>query len=247
MARKARQISAAGQYHVWLTSNEDIFTVPNDYDEFLKQALSCAGDTQICAYSLFPERVHMVLKSPGIPSEFMKSLTIRYVRYKNRTDSASGSLFVDRYRSEALETAEDFRLCREFVRHLPEIFHPQSFRSDKSPSSRLVKLYGEEYRSMPDELILEVLKLISGVNFSDPALLNRDTKKQLAEAARSAGRLSMRRVCRLLGLSSPSAASGAKKAAPAQKKKTAPKEKPAPKEEPAPLPKSSGNMSVWLL
>ncbi len=235
MARKARQISAFGQYHVWLISHEDIFTVPNDYDEFLSQAAICAGDTQLCAYSLFPERVHMVIKSPGIPSEFMRSLTIRYARYKNRTDSASGSLFYDRYRSEPLDTPEDFRLCREFVRRLPEIFHAQSFRTDKSPTIRLPRLYGEEYRALPDEVILELLKHISGIDFSDPSLLNRDTKKQLTEKARSCGQLSIRRICRLLELSSPSTPKQSAKAASPQEDK------------PAIAQKRSDNMSVWLL
>lgn len=201
MARKSRVISATGRYHVWITATEEIFSTPEDYEQCLYIMKEYCKDTYICAYSLFPERIHLVLKSPGIPAEFMKSLTIRYTRYKNRRENVTGALFYDRYRSEPLDSDEDFKLCKDFIRHLPSIFKSGDYRIDKDPSPVFNRLFGEEYRTMDNSLAAEFVKAVSGINFSSPSDLDKSAKHDILTAACRDKKLSVRKVSEILEIS----------------------------------------------
>lgn len=122
MARKARERAQSGIYYVQVCSdNRLIFIEEDDYRYFLTLMKRAAEDdfAEVCAYSLFSEKLHFVVKEglSGI-SEFMRRVLPKYTVRYNLKYSREGSLFADRFKSKPLESEEDVLDAVRYVHRL---------------------------------------------------------------------------------------------------------------------------------
>ena len=123
MARKAREKSESGMYHVVLKGNDKLlFAEDDDYRRFLTLLASAAERdfVEVYGYCLFCETAHLVLKEGLRPiGETLKRLVSAYAVQCNEKYERHGKLFHDRYISETIETDEDLLDAVRFVSRLP--------------------------------------------------------------------------------------------------------------------------------
>jgi putative transposase len=109
MARLARLTLPGHVHHVIQRGNnrQAIFTQAADYAHFLElmDAAACKFHVALHAYVLMPNHFH-VLATPqtaeGLP-QMMQALGRDYVRYFNRTQQRTGTLWEGRYRSTVVQ------------------------------------------------------------------------------------------------------------------------------------------------
>lgn len=123
MARKAREKSESGMYHVVLKGNDKLlFAEDDDYRQFLAllKKITERDYLEIYAYCLFSETAHIVLKEGLQPiGESLKSIVSAYAVRCNEKYNRSGKLFYDRYISEPIESDSDLTDAVRFVHRLP--------------------------------------------------------------------------------------------------------------------------------
>lgn len=123
MARKARQRAESGMYYIEVVSdNKLIFIENDDYRKFLELLKKEAEDdfAEILAYSLFPEKIYLVVKEGlfGI-SELMRKVLPKYTVGYNIKYARSGKLFYDRFKSRPLESEESVLDAVRYVHRAP--------------------------------------------------------------------------------------------------------------------------------
>lgn len=128
MARKARQRAESGMYYVEVVSNNKLIFIENDdYRKFLELFKRAAEDdfAELLAYSLFPERIHLVVKEGlfGI-SELMRKVLPKYTSLYNAKYSRSGKLFYDRFKSKPLESEDEVLDAVRYVHRAPTEYKP---------------------------------------------------------------------------------------------------------------------------
>ena len=123
MARKAREQSESGIYHVLLKGNDRLlFVEDEDYEYFLGllEKTSERDYVEVYAYCLFSETAHLVIKE-GLPalSNSLKSLISAYAVRCNEKYARSGKLFYDRFISEPVESDDEVLDAVRFTHRLP--------------------------------------------------------------------------------------------------------------------------------
>lgn len=123
MARKARERSESGMYHVVLKGNDKLlFAEDDDYRFFLAllKKVTERDYMEIYAYCLFSETAHLVIKE-GLREcgDSLKSLISAYAVRCNEKYGRSGKLFYDRYVSEPIESDEELADAVRFTHRLP--------------------------------------------------------------------------------------------------------------------------------
>jgi len=108
MARQERQESASGHYHVMLRgiNREFIFEQEADKEHFMQFLTEqrAAGAFSLFAWCVMGNHAHSLLRATKDNlSRSMKVIGVKYAGYYNKTRSRSGSVFGERFRSEAVE------------------------------------------------------------------------------------------------------------------------------------------------
>ena len=107
MARKKREVSETGIYHVLLRGVNSLFLTDKDFEMFLSLLKQKSNGATIIAYVLLKNRIHIIIDTKGRDIGLViKPIGTSYARYCNRTRATSGKLFYDRFKSEALSFAE---------------------------------------------------------------------------------------------------------------------------------------------
>ena len=133
MARKARQASKTGIYHVMLrgVNRQDIFESEKDYLKFLNLMQRAAfpededGNPMppnliIYAYCLMPNHVHLLVKEQGVRiSDAIKSISVSYAFFFNVKYEHLGHLFQDRFRSETVNDMDYFVTLIRYIHQNP--------------------------------------------------------------------------------------------------------------------------------
>lgn len=123
MARKAREKSESGLYHIVLKGNNRLlFVEDDDYRCFLSLLTRLAERdcAEVYAYCLFSETAHLVCKEGLRPlGEWVKALVSAYAVRCNQKYDRVGKLFYDRFLSEPLESDSDLCDAVRFVHRLP--------------------------------------------------------------------------------------------------------------------------------
>ena len=124
MPRKPRIISSTGIYHIILRSVNQhiIFEEESDYKKFLFILSDCKEkyDTEIYAYCLMDNHVHLMLHAPSDQlSSFFQSLGTRFARWYNKKYSRSGHLFQDRFFSTTVENDQGFLATLVYIHNNP--------------------------------------------------------------------------------------------------------------------------------
>ncbi|MCI8520247.1 MAG: hypothetical protein HFE51_01335 [Clostridia bacterium] len=111
MAREARKLSKSGNYYILLRGNE-LFRTKEDKQIFTEILEKNFATGVIHGCEIAKEEIRLVVKEGerGI-SMTVKSVVTSYARYFNRTYNREGKLFLGRFKSEPLETAEEIESC----------------------------------------------------------------------------------------------------------------------------------------
>ena len=146
MARHARKQSQSGMYHVMLhgINRQDLFHDNDDLQKMVTVLSECTEISRVClhGYCLMTNHVHLLAQtgensdSETLP-QFMKRIAIRYAMYYNNKYNRVGSLFQDRYRSEAVETDAYFLAVLRYIHQ-----NPVKAGIAKTPSECVWSSYG---------------------------------------------------------------------------------------------------------
>ena len=121
MARLPRLTLPGYPHHVILRGNnrQAIFATPVDYQRLLDllEEVARQFEVQIHAYVLMSNHVHLLLtpgSEDGLP-KMMQALGRSYVRYFNRTQQRSGTLWEGRYKSTLIQSDRYLLACMAYI------------------------------------------------------------------------------------------------------------------------------------
>lgn len=134
MARKQRQKSETGIYHVMLRgiNRQDIFLDRDDFeymiDSFIEAKMERDNDGKVIssdnciyyAYCILNNHVHLLEQEKALTiSEIMKRIENRFVYIYNRKHERIGHLFQDRFASEPVNDIEYFHQLIRYIHRNP--------------------------------------------------------------------------------------------------------------------------------
>ena len=120
MAIKARQKSTTGMYHVLIRAAAGITLIHDDEDRAVyTQAIKLLEEKGYCtihAYSLHENHVHILLKENNENiAQVMKRLGATYSYYYNVKYDHYGPIYLDRFKSEPVDTEIFFNRVKDFI------------------------------------------------------------------------------------------------------------------------------------
>lgn len=151
MARKPREKSSSGIYHVILrgVNRQSIFEDDEDRLKLLEVLAKCKAISQcrIFAYCLMANHVHILLQEVREPVSMMiQRVSSSYVIWYNGKHDRCGHLFQERFGSEAVESDSYFLTVLRYIHQNPlkanlvsqAADYPWSSYGDYTENSRLV-------------------------------------------------------------------------------------------------------------
>ncbi|MGI6492579.1 MAG: REP-associated tyrosine transposase [Pelotomaculum sp.] len=124
MARKPRQFSDTGIYHVMLRGNErkNIFQDDGHKRRFLDgiDAKRKEADFAVYAYCIMDNHVHLLIniKEQDL-SSIMKGIAVRYAVFYNWHQSRVGHVFQDRFKSETIQDDRHLLAAVRYIHNNP--------------------------------------------------------------------------------------------------------------------------------
>lgn len=203
MARKAREKSSTGIYHILLRANNKLFLNDGDREYFVSLMKQHFGDgISIYGYRIDFERVHMVLKEhTKTISEAMKVFCTSYARYFNRAHGTDGKLFDGRFKSEPIESDKTLSEVLGYLyRDRADLFEKDDVVNRREIEKiKLGKncIAMDDYSSMTDEEIAGVIDFLCGDKLSG---LSDEEKLAVALEADTASRLRSGMIKNALGI-----------------------------------------------
>src|SRR5690554_1230680 len=137
MARRARQRSPNGIYHVMTRGINKMDIFLDDWDRLkyydILKVVKEGYEYDLYSYCLMTNHTHLLIKeTESLLHEVMKSVGIRYSMYFNKKYARIGSLFQDRFRSEVINTENRFMTCARYIHNNPVkagiVSQPQNYR-----------------------------------------------------------------------------------------------------------------------
>lgn len=124
LARKARERSRSGVYHVLVMGQggQPIFLTDEDKRKYVGLLAEYRGvcDYKLYAYALMENHVHLLInENEGEISRIMKRIGTSYVYWFNNKYNRQGQLFQDRFKSETVEDEQEFKHVLEFIHNKP--------------------------------------------------------------------------------------------------------------------------------
>ncbi|MED4014472.1 transposase [Sutcliffiella cohnii] len=124
MARKARDISKSGIYHIMLRgiNQQTIFEDSEDKKRFLEtlEKIKKENTYELYGYCLMDNHVHLLLKETAEPiSMIMKRISSSYVYWYNNKYARCGHLFQERFKSEKVEDSKYFLVALRYIHQNP--------------------------------------------------------------------------------------------------------------------------------
>lgn len=208
MARKGRETSRTGMYHVILRGHDGLFFSGNDYEEFLN-ILSLAENVKLYAYSLEKNKVHLAFYTDGSISAVLKSACTRYARYVNRTYNKTGRLFYDRYVSLPIDDDKSLERIVCFISNKPTVTSLDEYKgnakicttdrvsTDSVINPSVIVPCTDDYASMSDR---ELKKLILTLFGKKNSSISKDEFKEIVKLSTQYSNLTKTRLSRLFGV-----------------------------------------------
>ena len=125
MARRAREISPTGYYHVIQrgVGKQILFEDEKDYKRYLRKLRESKEQYQVSvvAYCLMSNHVHLLLHSEDIAaiSRMMRVLGASYASFYNIKYDHTGHVFQDRYLSNPIRDEEHLLTCIRYIHNNP--------------------------------------------------------------------------------------------------------------------------------
>jgi len=108
MARQARERSSTGIYHIMLRGidGRNIFLDDEDKTVFIEKMLRIKEKVnfKLYAYCLMDNHIHLLIEEREEIGKSIKRITVGYVQWHNNKYGRTGHLFLNRYKSEVVET-----------------------------------------------------------------------------------------------------------------------------------------------
>ena len=149
-------------------NRQDLF---HDADDLWKIIDVLSEYVDVCGfyvhgYCLMTNHVHLLVQQNGKPgsetlAQFMKRIGISYVWYYNRKYERVGSLFQDRYKSEAVETDSYFMTVLRYIHR-----NPVKAGIVKSPSEYIWSSYSA-YTGTPSFVYTDFGNALLGGRYSE--------------------------------------------------------------------------------
>lgn len=124
MARKPREKSSSGIYHIILRgiNRQSIFENDEDRQKLIEDLAKYKEISQcrIFAYCLMDNHIHLLLQETQEPiSMLIQRVSSSYVIWYNRKHERCGHLFQERFKSEAIETDSYFLTVLRYIHQNP--------------------------------------------------------------------------------------------------------------------------------
>lgn len=196
MARKKREISPTGIYHVLLRGIDELFSTDEDFKEFVDVLAKYFEQRPkgLLGYALMKNRVHLIIDEgdAGI-SGIMKPICTSYARYYNRVHDLQGKLFYDRYKSEPVKNNKDLEEIKSFLKSIPSEYKGKVENAGDIDTLSCI----DDYSRMTDEELKDYIEEIFKIKISK---MPKDERKAMAEKIISAKRISSGRIYKIFGL-----------------------------------------------
>jgi REP element-mobilizing transposase RayT len=124
MARKAREKSESGIYHIMLRgiNRQNIFEDDEDKERFIERIkyYKTISEYKVYGYCLMDNHVHLLIKEEKESiSNAIKRISSSYVHWYNNKYERCGHLFQERYKSEVVENDEYFLTVLRYIHQNP--------------------------------------------------------------------------------------------------------------------------------
>lgn len=124
VARRPRQISSIGMYHIMLrgVNRQLIFEEDEDKQKMLDtiQRFRTISNMEIHSYCLMDNHIHLLLREKDERvSRFIQRISSSFVYWYNDKYDRVGHLFQDRYMSESIETMPSFLRVLRYIHQNP--------------------------------------------------------------------------------------------------------------------------------
>ena len=267
MARKPREKSESGIYHVILRGFSKLIFSPSDVDEFLAlfKKYLCTDSCELYAYSIEESRVNLLLKTDDF-STSVKPMCTCYARFCNRIYKNSGKLFYDRFISIPVTDLKEASSIACFI-HSKDAYtnsfseyklkkilcNTDVFKKNKLINSIVenqnIKLYNDDYTKMSDSKLKKLI--LSTYNINEKTISKNDLKALLININETAN-ISKSRLFGIFNITNvyqkPLTKKKTKKTTTDSKKTIKTKiEKPANEQQNTPETPKKRELSVWLL
>ena len=205
MPRVARRMSGSKIYHVMLRglNRQTIFEDDEDYRFFLSVLDTCreSSDTRILAYCLMSNHVHIVVHSSDL-SSFMRKAASKYAYWYNWKYDRIGSLFQDRFKSEAVESDAYLLTVIRYIHQNP-IKAGIATSSDTYKCSSYNEYTRPDYRGITDtKYVLDILPLSQFIHFHEE--IEDGSMMDISEKHRLNDKVAKGIILELSGCSNPS-------------------------------------------
>lgn len=183
MARRAREISPTGYYHVIQrgVGKQILFEDERDYNRYLRKLRESKEHYQVSvvAYCLMSNHVHLLLHSEDIAaiSRMMRVLGASYASFYNIKYDHTGHVFQDRYLSNPIRDEEHLFTCIRYIHNNP-VRAGIDTREHYKWSSYQNYIFNSEFTDTDNILSLTggVLGFISMSTMTDEEHLDVDTQ-----------------------------------------------------------------------
>lgn len=221
MARKKREVSEIGIYHIMLRGENLLFLRDNDYETFLAilKEKTVSKNVKVLAYSLSENRVHIVLdvkdENVGI---VLKPICTSYARYCNRIREISGKLFYDRFKSEPVNSKDELLDVVSFVNFIAQGHKNGEFSSLKNPvlsakecgitekqakNTEFTRLFIEDYESLSEAELEKYIYAACGVTKKEFRSLSTEKQAETVDKITKDRRLLKSKIYEITGVKKP--------------------------------------------
>lgn len=221
MARKKREISGMGIYHILLRGVNSLFLTDSDFETFLsilkEKTKPC--NVKVLSYLLLENRVHMIIdtkdKNVGV---VLKPICTSFARYCNRTRGVSGKLFYDRFKSEPINSKEELLSAVSFINFIASRHKDSKFSSLVNPicsekesgitekqakSTELTRMFMEDYDYLSKEELKGFVYAFCGVNPKDFKALSAEKQRAVIDKITKDRRISKSKIYEVLEVRKP--------------------------------------------
>ena len=179
MARKAREKSSSGIYHIILRgiNRQSIFEDAEDRMKLIEDLAKYKeiGQYRIFAYCLMDNHIHILLQETQEPISMMiQRVSSSYVIWYNRRHERCGHLFQERFKSEVVETDTYFLTVLRYIHQNPikakiasdtSAYQWSSYHEYTQSAQVIDKKYAlDMFSDKPDEAVERFAKFLQEMN-----------------------------------------------------------------------------------
>jgi REP element-mobilizing transposase RayT len=213
--RPVRDESELNIYHILISGNNNEEVFCDDEDKLqIMQILNDKienGDCEVYAFCILYNKANFLIKPIHVSlSELMHQINVNYALYYNKKYSRSGHVFRDRFRSVAINDAQQLSVVKQYI-HLNPVIEGLVNRPDDYPFSSAkgspscfdnIFGYHDKCFSNLDQIAESLIEAyLSKHNLSFESLKNRqycDKRNELVLLIRDSTGYSIRKISQLL-------------------------------------------------